>query len=249
MRFYFAGIRPRLSTIWEGFLDLVFPRVCIGCGRSPGAGPLKFICPQCRMGLHYIDPPYCRDCGYPYFGRVDSGRTCPNCVQLEPRFSAGRSLILHRGIGARIVIDLKYHNGLFLRDDIRWIAGRAQLDTYLADATLIPVPLHSRKLRERGFNQSAFLAEIFASTVKGARVSDILVRAADTSTQTRLSRDDRRRNVKNAFAIRAGITLSRGMNCVLVDDVYTTGATLNECARVLLKAGANDVRILTLAHG
>lgn len=249
MRKDFERIKPRLSTIWEAFLDIVFPRVCIGCGRSPGPGPLRFICPQCRMGLHYIDPPYCRDCGYPYFGRVDSGRTCPNCVQLEPRFSAGRSLILHRGVGARMVIELKYHGGLFLRDDIQWIAGRAGLDKYLANTVLVPVPLHTRKLRERGFNQSRFLADIFAQSSQSAEVKELLLRRADTNTQTRLSRDDRRRNVKNAFAIRPEMNLSGDMNCVLVDDVYTTGATLNECARVLLKAGASDVRILTFAHG
>ena len=117
-------------------------------------------------------------------------------------------------------------------------------------AVLVPVPLHPRKARERGFNQSALLAAALAQAAgAGARVGELLRRAADTATQTAFDRKTRQANLKNAFALARGAALIAGQKYVLVDDVFTTGSTLNGCARTLRRAGALNLDVVTFAHG
>ena len=121
--------------------------------------------------------------------------------------------------------------------------------SYLESGYLVPVPLHKRKLRERGFNQSRLLAGAFSDLVGGLPVVDALERVKDTESQTRLKRPERKKNVKNAFAISSDIHLNMSKICIVVDDVFTTGATLNACCTKLRKAGVTRLRVLTLAHG
>ena len=118
------------------------------------------------------------------------------------------------------------------------------------DAVLVPVPLHPRKQRERGYNQSRLLADALAAAAGGAvRVEDLLVREVDTVTQTSFDRRSRRENLKNAFALAEGAPLNPAQHYVLVDDVFTTGSTLNGCARVLRRAGCLSLDIVTFGHG
>ncbi len=209
-----------------------------------------FMCAPCRADLYFIDGAYCRACGYPYLGMTAADRVCPNCRELRPVFERGRALLLHRGLGGRLVVELKYYKGLFLRNDLVRLIGRfGDLEVYIGDAVLVPVPLHPRKERERGFNQSRFLAGLFAAVADGAMVEDALVRTRDTDSQTRLRREERAGNVKNAFAIAPSVTIRSDKTYIVVDDVYTTGATLNACAVALLKGGVRAVRVLSLAHG
>jgi ComF family protein len=149
-----------------------------------------------------------------------------------------------------LVRELKYHRGEFLAGDVERIAlGSPGFCEFLAGATLVPVPLHRRKERERCFNQSRVIAGAFAKVAGGAAVVSALQRVVDTETQTRLDRAARRDNLKNAFAMARGHTLTAGLRIVLVDDIFTTGATLNACASVLRRAGFNNVDVATLAHG
>jgi ComF family protein len=113
----------------------------------------------------------------------------------------------------------------------------------------VPVPLHHRKERERGFNQTRLIATAFAKAAGGTTVVSALQRVVDTATQTRLDREARRANLKNAFAMAPGRALTPGARIVLVDDIFTTGATLNACASVLRKAGFDNLDVATLAHG
>ena len=123
------------------------------------------------------------------------------------------------------------------------------LPYFLEGSYLVPVPLHKRKLRERGFNQSRFLADAFSDLVGNLPVVDALIRIKDTKSQTRLKRPDRMKNAKNAFAMSDDTHLDMKKDCIVVDDVFTTGATLNACCTELRKAGAERLRVLTLAHG
>ena len=250
MQFIGTTLPARAGMFLRLALDLVFPRHCLGCGGGVEDPAYRFVCASCRGNLHYIDAPYCRACGYPYFGSVMGERTCPNCREIKPSFSRGRALFLHRGLGGQLVVELKYHRGTFLRPDLlRLIRRFGDLEAYIGGAVLVPVPLHLRKERERGFNQSLFLAHLFAELSEGASVDNTLDRVRDTPSQTRLRRDVRQANVKNAFAIRPNARIQKDLDYIVVDDVYTTGSTLNACSNVLLAAGARDVRVLTLAHG
>ena len=123
------------------------------------------------------------------------------------------------------------------------------LREYIDSATLVPVPLHRRKLRERGFNQSRILADLFAEAGGGLPVEELLQRVVDTQSQTLLNLNARRRNVKNAFALSENVLLRKDQTYILVDDVFTSGSTLNACSAVLRQAGAHCIKVLTLGHG
>ncbi|MDR1283569.1 MAG: ComF family protein [Opitutaceae bacterium] len=146
--------------------------------------------------------------------------------------------------------ELKYHRSLHVLHDIEAIVrGHAYVADFLRGAVLVPVPLHPRKERERGYNQSVLLAECFARAAGDTGVDCLLRRVLDTQTQTTLSREARRTNLKNAFAVAQGASIRPERHYVLVDDVFTTGSTLNACARVLRRAGASNLDVVTFGHG
>jgi competence protein ComFC len=120
---------------------------------------------------------------------------------------------------------------------------------FLRGAVLVPVPLHPRKLRERGYNQSQYLAESFGKEVSGRGVANLLIRKRDTLSQTGFDLKARKENLKNAFALAPKMSIDSSLRYILVDDVFTTGSTLNSCASVLRKAGVVYLDVATLAHG
>ncbi|MFT3831124.1 MAG: ComF family protein [Opitutaceae bacterium] len=231
--------------------DTWFPPVCAHCRALVDPARRHHLCEACARRLQRVEGAHCSICGHPFFGATESNRVCEHCFELEPEFREGRTAVLLRGPARTLVIDIKYHGALHLYDEVALIAGEAEgfLD-YLRGATLVPVPLHSRKLRERGYNQSRLLAETFArAAAGGTRVAEPLRRVLDTRTQTRLDRKARQENLRGAFEPAHGQRLDPAERFVLVDDVFTTGATLNACARALWRAGARVIDVATFGHG
>jgi len=150
-----------------------------------------------------------------------------------------------------MIIELKYHHGLHVLHEIEMIVRQSpHLLSHLRDAVLVPVPLHPRKERERGYNQSLLLAEVFARAAGGeTRVDSLLQRVTDTMTQTAFDRRSRRENLKNAFALAPRSSILPNQHYILVDDVFTTGSTLNSCASVLRDAGVVKLDVATFGHG
>lgn len=137
-----------------------------------------------------------------------------------------------------------------LKDLSTMVKGSKHYLEYIQNATLVPVPLHPTKLRERGFNQSEEIAQMLVCCTNGnARVEKLLIRKQYTQSQTSLNRSKRCQNVKNAFALAPNTVLNPAKLYIIIDDVFTTGSTLNACARVLRKAGANRLQIATIGHG
>lgn len=239
-----------LRVGWEALLDLWTPRHCLGCEEPLGeSAPWGYVCPKCVRRLDFVYPPCCHTCGHPFPG-IGFGQACSHCAELQPVFDEGRCCLLHRDLAAVLVRTLKYHDGRYLHRDIAAILGKLPwLSAYVQDAVLVPVPLFAARERERGFNQSEWLARIVAQTFDLVPPADLLRRSRSTQTQTRLSRTERARNVRRAFTLAHSAPLNPDLTYMLVDDVFTTGATLNECARVLRRAGARQLKVLTLAHG
>jgi len=230
-------------------LDVVFPPTCIECEGLIEGGGTRHICPACARKILLVRAPHCTTCGYPFFGAVGGDRECPHCAGLAPRFGEGRTATLLQGPVRRLVHALKYENALhLLADVVAVVQANGHFREFLAGARLVPVPLHARKRRERGYNQAELLAHAFAEAA-GATVVPLLERVVCTSTQTRLDRDQRRENLKNAFALAKGAPVIPTARHVLVDDVFTTGATLNACALTLRRAGLTAVDVATLGHG
>lgn len=155
-----------------------------------------------------------------------------------------------KGPARALVHDLKYRGQVHLLEDMGRIFRACDgLLSFAEGAVLVPVPLHPRKRRERGFNQSHVLAERLAILTSGAEVCEALVRVKDTESQTQFDRKRRQRNLKNAFAMREKCRLNPRLRYILVDDVFTTGSTLNACAASLRRAGIRQIDVITFGHG
>ncbi len=241
-----------VERIGGWLLDFLYPRDCLECGAAVEAGfHWRYLCRGCvETRLWRSRPPCCPVCGHPFYGVLDSGRVCEHCVNLQPCFGEGRTLILLRGAGRSWIHQLKYGRGRHLLADIRnLLEEREDLLHYLSNRVLVPVPMHPRKQRERGFNQAYWIARELERFGRGSRTDCMLRRVEDQASQTRLDRFERIKNLKNTFALYKNRLVSKDNSYLIVDDVFTTGATLNACSRVLTQAGAVRVDVFTMGHG
>lgn len=243
---HFARAAWTLRRLGDGVLGLALPPTCISCGGVTGvAGGL---CGQCWGTMAFITRPYCARTGAPF--PYDTGALLSAAAAADPpAFDRARAAVLFEGVARHLVHNLKYADRLDLARPMARLMRQAGGEL-LADAQmLVPVPLHPFRLWRRRFNQAALLARHIARESGVPVRADLLARTRVTPSQTALSRTQRRANVAGAFAVRRTATsLVAGARVVIVDDVYTTGATLDACARALSRAGAARVDALTFAR-
>jgi ComF family protein len=244
-------VHPRLSECLEGLTALLFPPVCLHCGNPvQDESPLRSLCKACSLNLHRVRPPACTCCGHPFYGPDERAFYCEHCVGLKPVFGEGRTLVLFHGPARSLMHELTYHHGLHvLRDMGRVACADPSLADWARGGILVPVPMHPRKRRERGYNQTELIAEELLRCGVGLRLEKLLVRRADGKSQTAFDRMARLGNLKNAFAPLPGASITPDHRYILLDDVFTTGSTLNRCAQVLREAGASRVDVLSFGHG
>jgi ComF family protein len=228
-------------------LDVLLPPHCPACGAETDRHGA--LCTDCWRALELIAEPCCATCGLPFGEAVPPGAQCGACLAAPPPYERARALFVYDAASRGLVRQLKYADRTDLAPFLgRWLAqaGRDLLD----GADLIaPVPLHRRRLLHRRFNQSALLARHMDRESGVAAVPDLLARSRATPSQTGLSASQRRRNLQGAIVVRPRHAQRlRGARIVLVDDVLTTGATVSACTRVLQRAGAASVAVLTLAR-
>ncbi|HWX19029.1 MAG TPA: ComF family protein [Candidatus Binatia bacterium] len=246
-----------MSTLLESCKDwlnaglgFLYPEVCQLCGEARATPGECFICEDCKAQVHFIERPFCERCGYPYEGAITVDFECANCRGAELHFCSARSAVVARGPMLDLIHRYKYQRAFWLEPFLAELLvsragpelGREKWDW------IVPVPLHPTKHRAREFNQAERLALRLSAALRIPLNAQLLRRVLPTRTQTLLSREERLANVSGAFARRAGPRLN-GERIVLVDDVFTTGATTGACARVLRAAGAGDVCVWTVARG
>jgi ComF family protein len=228
-------------------LDALLPPLCLGCGEivaTPGA-----LCAECWPRFSFIGEPHCPRCGTPFARDIGENALCVGCLKKPPRFRRARAALVYDQHSRRLILPLKHGDRTDLaRACGRWMA-RAGAEI-LAEAELIaPVPLHWRRLFTRRYNQAQLLARTVARDAPGRLAPDLLRRRRWTGSQAGLKAEERRRNVRQAFAVhprwRAHL---EGKTVLLVDDVLTTGATIDACVRALTHGGARHVDVLTLAR-
>ncbi len=232
----------------EALLALLYPPHCAACCAETAAG--YHLCGPCLAKASRIVAPFCRQCSQPFDGAIEGTFTCANCGDRHFHFDSAVSCYRASGVVRELIHRFKYGRTVYLRFPLAaWL--RETLDDERIRAQrcdyFVPVPLHPARMREREFNQAELLAKLIADRA-GVRVLPALRRVRYTTTQTRLDRAARMQNLRNAFRVRHTARVS-GSHLILVDDVFTTGSTVDECARVLKQAGAASVRVVTVARG
>lgn len=240
-------------------IDLVYPSLCDICGDGLAGG--RALCERCSSTMRRIVAPFCDVCGEGFHGKIDSAFDCPNCREISFHFEFARAAMDRSDEILDMVHRFKYGREIHLARELGALACGAFEDRRLAIAReqkwpLVPVPLHWRRQRDRQFNQAEEIAK-FVGEKMGLIVVKRLKRVRRTQTQTSLSRKQRMENLKGAFAIRRGLFSDKSNpigkeytpGVILVDDVFTTGSTVDECAKVLRKAGAGRVVVLTVMRG
>lgn len=229
-------------------LDIVFPPRCHCCRSAAPSGAIH-ICSDCLDTIEPVASPLCPVCGAPF--RTDGGidHACSTCAQDRPPFAAARAPFVYDGPIRQMIHHFKYDRKLALRRPLARLMAR-DLAAFVAGAApdlVIPVPLHPKRLRQRGYNQAVLLGEAVARQWRIPFCRTNLRRIRWTEPQIELSAAERLHNVRGAFAV-ADPSGVRGRKVLLIDDVYTTGATVMECSRTLRRAGATAVFVATVAR-
>ena len=231
-------------------LLLVYPPLCAGCSRSFYSDKSEPFCPDCFIALDLISEPYCPLCGIPFGSAKTTSHLCGDCLGSVHRFDRARATGFYQGLMREVIHRFKYGGQTFLVNPLaRMMIGPGKELTRLNRIdTIVPVPLHYKRLRQRGFNQASLLATRLGSHLKIPVDYSSLRRTRWTDPQIGLSRNQRAANVKGAFSLKA-LEKVKGKGVLLVDDVLTTGETVNQCVKVLKKAGgAREVVVLTVAR-
>jgi len=226
-------------------LDTLLPQRCLKCSAAiGGAGAL---CGECWTQVNFLTPPHCEMCGVPFEYDPGAGALCASCSAVAPPFDRARAVFRYDADSRDLVIAYKHADATHATPAFAgWLARAGE--QLIADADVIaPVPLHRWRLLRRRFNQSALLAAAVARLADRSYAPQLLVRRRPTPSQSGRNAGQRRRNVKGAFKVGDDQDIS-GARVLLIDDVYTTGATVAECARVLVRSGARAVDVLTLAR-
>lgn len=239
-----------LKTSLDVALGFLYPNVCQICGNQRATSAEGYVCSHCWQQVRFIRPPFCRRCGLPFEGELSAPFECANCRDMELHFCFARSAVSAKGVVLEVIHRYKYNRAMwfepFLADLLVREAApelRGQRWDYV-----VPVPLHPAKKRQREFNQAERLAKHLSAATGIPLETNLLKRVIPTRTQTKLTRQERAENMRNAFTLRDGQRLT-GKRILLFDDVFTTGATTSACAKVLRTAGAEEVAVWTLARG
>lgn len=256
-----------LKAGWDGILDLVYPPRCLLCGQLDRPA----VCEECAATFEPVPEPVCPRCGRPV---VEEGASCRHCREhlrvrgagaREPAdtgwaFDAARGCAIYEGAMRHGIHRLKYDGAELLGEPLgAYLANRCVVDGLLPPETLhrigavVPVPMHPSRERTRGYNQARLLAKPVAEMLGVSLLpAEVLRRVRKTAPQVGLGGEERQRNLREAFAVAnhsaASATVS-GRDLLLIDDVFTTGATADACARALKEAGARSVIVVTLAAG
>jgi ComF family protein len=241
--------------IFRDLIDLIYPPRCLICQaflETKKAGETDrelHLCEGCSSSFIQITSPLCPVCGRPFAAGTESDHVCEDCLRKRPFFEKTRAPYLYEGSLLNAIHEFKYAEKTYLATPLGLILS-SFAKTWLHDhrnLLVMPVPLHPKRLRERGFNQSLLLAEKVAMALDAGLDFSSLKRIKYTQPQTGLGSEERKKNVRKAFGV-SNPHAVKGRDVVLVDDVATTGSTLNECARSLRRAGCRRVFCLVLAR-
>ncbi len=231
-------------------LGFFYPEICQLCESERATARDGFVGAKCWSHVRFIRPPFCDRCGLPFAGDLSTTFECANCREMELHFSSARSAVAAKADVLEAIHRFKYQRALWFENFLADLLVREAAPVLRGQGWnfIAPVPLHPLKEREREFNQAEILARHLSKATKIPLNTNLLRRVSPTMTQTLLTREQRAKNMRGAFAVRKRVKLN-GERVVLVDDVFTTGATTSACAQALRRAGAGEVCVWTVARG
>ena len=244
-----SAVASNLRSCLDTALGFFYPNVCQFCQTNRATEREGYVCSECWTQVRFIRAPFCERCGLPFAGDLTTHFECTNCRELELHFSSARSAVVARTIVREAIHRFKYSRALWFENFLADLLIREAAPVLREQPwdAIVPVPLHPKKFREREFNQAEILARRLGAATNIRVDTKILRRILATTTQTLLSRELRAANMTGAFAASPGAL--KGKSFVLVDDVFTTGATTSACAKALRAAGAAEVCVWTVARG
>ena len=246
---------PAFTDRFDWLVDWLYPPRCRACGGRIYGRDAEYFCAACWPEIHVVSHPLCTVCGRPFIDASGDDHLCGVCLSRTPYFARARAWACYPREEMsehplrRVVQKFKYGRRVSLGKPLgRLMAqGCQEFLSECAVDVIIPVPLHPKRLRWRGFNQSVLLARQVSRALDVPMDPFVLCRSKQTPPQTQLTEEERRKNVRGAFSLNPHKPVE-GRRVLLVDDVYTSGATVNECSRSLKRAGAEEVYVLTLAR-
>lgn len=238
---------PLARRAARALIDVLLPRQCVRCGIVIQAGGC--LCAGCWAAIRFLDRPFCARCGFPFAHGIEGAATCGACLASPPLFRRARAAMAYDDASKPLILAFKHGDrGDIARDLAAWMR-RAAADILPEAELLVPVPLHWTRLFMRQYNQAALLARELSQWTGVPVAVDALHRRKRTQAMRRMGRASRAATVKGAIAVnpRRAERL-RGRAVLLVDDVFTTGSTIEACAKAILGAGAGAVDVVTLAR-
>ncbi|MEA2014539.1 MAG: ComF family protein [Thermodesulfobacteriota bacterium] len=233
----------------SGLADLLFPPECPTCGAILNIHSEHPFCPECLSSINFIRSPLCTSCGVPFPDTTGTDHLCQDCIVSRPSFSIARAMASYNTILLNAIHLFKYRGNVPVGEALGKMMAHTRYDSLEIGrySLILPVPLHPNRLKERGFNQSLVLARQISDLFPIPVDFLALRRSVRTEAQVNLSRQQRMANVRGAFEVSDHDRIY-DRRILLIDDVYTTGSTVKECSEILMKAGAAEVAVLTLAR-
>ncbi|MDO4301162.1 MAG: ComF family protein [Clostridia bacterium] len=231
-----------LKEIIDDILSIVYPNHCISCGEVLNAGKDKWLCNNCRCDFEITEHKRCKTCGRIIY---HDGK-CRICNSERIYFDKGYSVLVYKDSVRNGIMNFKY-KGLYRYGKYfgNIMVNYAVQNINMSFDYVTAVPLHSKRFKDRGYNQSKILAKAVAESMN-IKYMDLLIRNKNTKAQNSLNRKERKENIRDAFSLRKGMSVEN-KNILIIDDIYTTGATINECSRVLKKNKAAVVEFFSLS--
>lgn len=236
-----------MRKFFKKIFEAVFPCQCLCCSKVISEEAL--FCSTCWQKLQFITEPKCNICSHPFEqSSANSLLLCPICLIKKPPYKKAISLLHYNSAAKKIIGDLKYRDTTYLAKKLaKFLYNKTKSELENIDL-VVAVPLHAKKLRQRKFNQSTLLAKELAKLLNKEFSHDFLIKDQNTKPQASLTKKERQQNLKNAFKLNLKYQETvKNKNILLIDDVITTGSTLEACSKVLKKHGANDIVVLTVA--
>lgn len=235
------------GTLINSIVDTILPVRCIACSQVvwDQAG----VCAACWSTLTFVEMPFCQVCGHPFEHHIEDVGICAGCLSTPPPYTLARACFIYNEASRSMILRFKHSDETFLAHYFAMWLNRLIRTNGLQADMVIPVPLHWKRLFTRKYNQAALIASCVANNLKIPFDPFILTRPSSTQSQGHLSRNQRKLNVKGAFNVPEHLRHKLlNKRVILIDDVLTTGATINECSKILKKAGVWEIYVLTVGR-